>query len=202
MLGTSKTSSSTNKILVKVFIQIAWGKNKFVCTFCKTKSCNKFCQLAQSKSKEKKMEPQTQITLYLNAIYQNTRTAVQSIEDIITKVENKDLICELAKEQDEYSCLATECENFARSQQIEGLKDNNWIEKAKLWTSINLGTMMDKSTRNIAEMMLLGTFMGVVTCIKDRHDHKNVSKDLDEILEKLLNFERDNIDKLLPYLEK
>jgi hypothetical protein len=61
---------------------------------------------------------------------------------------------------------------------------------------------MDKSTRNIAEMMLLGTFMGVVTCIKDRSDHKNVSKNLDEILEKLLNFERDNIDKLLPYLEK
>ena len=105
------------------------------------------------------MDQKEQLTKYLNAVYQNTRTAVQSIEDIILKVQNNELINELSKEQDEYSCLAKECENFAKAEKIEDLKDNNWIEKTKLWTSINLGTMMDKSTRNIAEMMLLGTFI-------------------------------------------
>jgi len=87
-------------------------------------------------------------------------------------------------------------------EKIEDLKDNNWIEKTKLWTSINLGTMMDKSTRNIAEMMLLGTFMGIVTCIKDKDDHKNISPELDEILDKLYNFERNNIDRLIPFLKE
>ena len=50
--------------------------------------------------------------------------------------------------------------------------------------------------------MLFGTFMGIVTCVKDKGDHKNVSKELDELIEKLLHFERKNIDKLLPYLEE
>lgn len=148
------------------------------------------------------MEEKEKQTKYLNAIYQNISTAIQSIEDIITKTEDKKLIEELSIEEDGYSCLAKECENFAKAEKIEGLKDNNWIEKARLWTSINLGTMMDKSNRNIAEMMLLGTFMGIITCMKDRDDHKNTSQELDEIIDKLYEFERNNIDRLLPFLKE
>ena len=128
------------------------------------------------------MEENEKITKYLNAIYQNIRTAIQSIEDIIPKAESEALKSELSTEQDEYNCLAKECEAFAKAEKIEG--------------------MMDNSSRKIAELMLFGTFMGIVTCVKDKGDHKNVSKELDELIEKLLHFERKNIDKLLPYLEE
>ena len=163
---------------------------------------NIFEKTAQTKTKEFKMELKEATTKYLNAIYQNTKTAMQSIEDIIKKTTDTALINELSKEQDEYSCLAKECENFAKGEKIVGLKDNNWIEKAKLWTSVNMGTMTDKSTRNIAELMLIGTFMGIITCIKDKDDHKNVSPELDEILDKLYQFERNNIDRLLQKKKK
>ena len=139
---------------------------------------------------------------YLNAIYQNIRTAIQSIEDIMPKSTDENLTSELSKEQDEYNCLAKECEAFAKAEKIEGLKDNNLIEKAKLWASVNMSTMMDGSTRKIAELMLIGTFMGIITCIKDKSDHKNISKELDELLDKLYTFERKNIDRLLPFLEE
>lgn len=139
---------------------------------------------------------------YLNAIYQNIRTAIQSIEDIMPKSTDENLTSELSKEQDEYNCLAKECEAFAKAEKIEGLKDNNLIEKAKLWASVNMSTMMDDSTRKIAELMLIGTFMGVITCMKDKSDHKNISKELDELLDKLYTFERKNIDRLLPFLEE
>ena len=139
---------------------------------------------------------------YLNAIYQNIRTAIQSIEDIMPKSADENLTSELSKEQDEYSCLAKECEAFAKAEKIEGLKDNNFIEKAKLWASVNMSTMIDNSTRKISELMLLGTFMGIITCIKDKSDHKNISKELDELLDKLYTFERKNIDRLLPFLEE
>lgn len=148
------------------------------------------------------MEENEKITVYLNAIYQNTKTAIQSIEEIITKTEDKSLVSELSKELDEYSCLAKECENFAKAERIEDLKDNNWIEKAKLWSSINMGTMMDKTPRKIAEMMLIGTFMGILTCMKDKDDHKGISTELDEIIDKLYHFERNNIDRLIPYLSE
>lgn len=147
------------------------------------------------------MTKQEEITKYLNAIYQNTRTAIQSIEDIIDKTDDENLKTELSNEQDEYNCLAKECENFAKGEKIEGLKDNNFIEKARLWTSINVSTITDKSARNIAEMVLFGTFMGIITCIKDKDDHKNISSELDEIIDKLYEFERKNIDRLLPFLK-
>lgn len=141
-----------------------------------------------------------QTTTYLNAIYQNTKTAMQSIEDIICKAKESELVNELSREAERYSQLAEECEKFAKENGIENIKDNNWFEKARLWTSINLATLTDKSTRNIAEMMLLGTFMGIITCVKDKSDHKNVSEKLDQIIDKLYVFERENIDKLLPFL--
>ena len=74
------------------------------------------------------------------------------------------------------------------------------MEKAKLWTSINMSTLTDKSNRKIAELMLLGTFMGIITCIKDEFDHKNISPELDEIVNKLKEVERNNITKLIPFL--
>lgn len=146
------------------------------------------------------MDNKEKITVYLNAIYQNTRTALQSIEEILPKIEHKDLKDEIAREQDEYYVIARECELFAKSEKISGIKDNTWMEKAKLWTSINMSTLTNKTNRKIAELMLLGTFMGIITCIKDESDHKGISKELDEIVQKLKEIERNNITKLIPFL--
>lgn len=140
------------------------------------------------------------ITKYLNAVYQNIRTAVQSIEDILPKVKDSNFQRELASEEDKYLVLEKECELFAKAEKIDGIKDNNWLEKARLWGSINMSTMTDKSNRHIAELMLIGTFMGFITCIKDQSDHKNISKEIDEILVNLKELERQNIDALIPYL--
>lgn len=141
------------------------------------------------------------MTEYLNAVYQNIRTAIQSIEDILPKVKDDELKKELASEEDRYLILEKECELLAKAEKIEGIKDNTWLEKAKLWSSINMSTMTDKTTRHIAELMLMGTFMGIITCIKDEADHKGVSPELDEILSKLKELERNNIETLLPFLE-
>ena len=146
------------------------------------------------------MDEKERITEYINAIYQNIKTAVQSIEDILPKVKDNNFQKELANEEDKYLALEKECELFARSEKIDGIKDNNWFEKAKLWSSINISTMTDKTTRHIAELMLLGTFMGFITCVKDQADHNGVSSELDEILTNLKELERKNIEALLPFL--
>ena len=137
---------------------------------------------------------------YLNGVYQNIKTAIQSIEDILPQVVDSELKKELAREEDKYIAFEKECELLAKANKIEGIKDNNWFEKAKLWTSIKMSTLTDKTNRNIAELMLLGTFMGYLTCIKDESDHKNVSKEIDEILNDLKEFEKGNIDALIPFI--
>ncbi len=146
------------------------------------------------------MDNKEKMTEYLNAVYQNIRTAIQSIEDILPKVKDTNLQKELANEEDKYLALEKECELLAKAEKIEGIKDNNWLEKARLWSSINMSTMTDKTTRHIAELMLLGTFMGFLTCIKDQADHQGLSSELDEILTNLKELERKNIDALIPFL--
>ena len=146
------------------------------------------------------MENKELVTEYLNAVYQNIKTAVQSIEDILSKVQDNEFKKELSSQQDKYRILQKECELFAKAEKIDGIKDNSWFEKAKLWSSINMSTMTNKTNRKIAELMLMGSFMGVITCIKDMSDHKNVSTEIDEILRKLRTMEEDNIDRLIPYL--
>ncbi len=147
------------------------------------------------------MEEKELVVDYLNAVYQNCRVGVQSLEDIISKVEDDTFKRKLAKLQDDYAVIAKECELLAKSEDIEPIKDNNWLEKVKLWSSINMSTMSDKSNRKIAELLLMGTFMGIITCIKDEYDHRNVSSDIDELLKRLKTLERDSIEMLLPYLE-
>ena len=118
----------------------------------------------------------------------------------MTKIKDKKIKKELAEEEDKYYALEKECELFAKAENIEGIKDNNWFEKARLWSSINFSTMSDKTTRHIAELMLFGTFMGYITCIKDGYDHKDLSSELDEILNNLKELEKNNIENLIPFL--
>ena len=46
------------------------------------------------------------VTQYLNAIYQNTKTAMQSIKNIIQKSKDESLTKELSQEEAVYASLA------------------------------------------------------------------------------------------------
>ena len=147
------------------------------------------------------MEEKELVTDYLNAVYQNTRVGVQSIDEIMDKVEDDNFKKYLANLEDEYQVIAHECELFAKAEKISQIKDNNWFEKSRLWCSINMSTMTDKSNRKIAELLLMGTFMGIITCIKDEKDHAGISKEIDELVQKLKELERNSIEKLITYLD-
>lgn len=137
---------------------------------------------------------------YSNAIYQNAMVGVQSIRDIMDKVEEEKLKQELEGEADKFNDIANMVKEFASKNKIE-VKENNFFEKSKMWLSINMSTMLDKSTRHIAEMMLLGTTMGLVTIYKDKYDHKNVSAELDTIIDKLEKVQDENFLNLKKFLK-
>lgn len=147
------------------------------------------------------MEKNELLMDYTNAIYQNINAGTQSIEDILPKIEDDAFKRVVAEIQSDYISLKKECELFAKSENITGIKGNSWLEKARMWMSVNMSTMTDKSNRKIAELLLLGSFMGYITCIKDASDHKNISPELDEMLEKLKNYQKGSIEKLIKYLD-
>lgn len=145
------------------------------------------------------MKNKEKIQKYLTAIYQNTSTAIQSIEDILPKVIDNDLKDELNSEKCSYERIAERCKDFAKENNLE-IKDNNFFEKARLWTTIKMSTLANNQTRHIAEMMLFGTNMGIITCYKDKYDHRNTNEELDKIIEQLENIEIKFFSNLKPFL--
>ena len=133
----------------------------------------------------------------LTSIYQNCETAIKSIEDIEPAVENEELRAELREEMEHYREFTKKCKSINPE-----LPDNNAFEKAKLWTSIKMATMFDKSTRHLAEMLLLGTVMGTLQCYKDISDYRSASHDLLELAGDLLRMEEGHFNYLKMFLQK
>ena len=49
-------------------------------------------------------------------------------------------------------------------------------------------------------MLLIGTFMGVIQCIKDQSDHAGADEEIMNLLTKLMKLEENNIETLKTYL--
>ena len=144
-------------------------------------------------------EKENQNQMLLTSIYQNCMTALQSIDNIMPAVKSDALAKELSDEELEYNVLAQECEMLAKSEDID-IKDNNMFEKIKLWSSIKMSTLTDKSTEHVTEMMLLGSFMGIIQCIKDLNDYSSADEEIINLCNKIKDTQEKNIEKLKNFL--
>lgn len=137
----------------------------------------------------------------LISLYQNTSTALQSISDIKEKTEDKQFLKLLEAQEERYKNIMLDIEEIATQEKVE-LKDNNWFEKARLWTSIQFSTMTNNTIRHLAEMMLLGTVMGTLTLYKDRADYKGKNQKVIDITLRLEETEEKNFNELKKYLKE
>ena len=136
----------------------------------------------------------------LIALYQNTKTALQSIADIRPKADNQEFLSLLSAQEERYKNINEKIEDTANKHKIE-LKDNNWFEKARLWTSIQMSTLTNNNLRKLAEMMLIGTVMGTLELYKNRADYHTPSEDVLSLLTELEQVEEDNFKELKKYLK-
>lgn len=136
----------------------------------------------------------------LNAIYQNLGIAIQSIDNLMPIAKDRKIEKELAREYSDYNVYLKECEMLAKAESFD-LKGNSFFDKAKLWTSIKLTTITDKSCQHISEMMIIGTNMGIIDLVKANANLKKSDGDTRELANKLEKFERQNIETLFEYLK-
>lgn len=134
----------------------------------------------------------------LIATYQNTSTAIQSIENCIEDIACKELKNEISEELRNYTNLNDDIEKIADDLEIE-LKDNNAFEKVRLWSSIKVSTLIDKSCRHYAEMFFLGSNMGVFDCICAICDNPEADKKVVELANRLLHLEENYACEMKKY---
>lgn len=139
-------------------------------------------------------------TKLLTSLYQNCKTATQSIHDIIPKTKNAELLKELKKQYDQYTNFIIKCLDYAKEHNST-INDNNIFEKIKMWCSVNASTLFNKNTRHITEMLLIGTVMGTTQCYKNLHDHKTAAKEILNMANELMDMQEKNFDSLKTYLK-
>ncbi len=135
----------------------------------------------------------------LNKIYENAQMGTNSITYVSEKTDDTELLKELQNELQQYNEVSAEA-----SQKILELneipKETGPMAQVGLWSSVQMNTLMDKSTSHIAEMMMQGNAMGVIDMAKTIKNAENKSTDAEQLAQKLIETEENNFQNMKQFL--
>ncbi len=135
----------------------------------------------------------------LNNIYQNSQMGVNTMKQLIEITEDDNFKKQLEEQYREYKEIRKLAEQKLNERGYDE-KGINTFDKIKTYLMINFQTLTDKSTSHIAEMLMVGSMMGIINAVRNLKEHKDCDKDILDLMERLLKFEEHNIQKLKEYL--
>ena len=146
---------------------------------------------------KKETRPDTDL---LQSVLHNSEIGIVAINDILTEVENYELVKTLKEQKQKFVEITKKAKELAKQYEIT-LKPNNCFKKCKMWLSIKMSTLFNDETRHVAEMMIFGNFMGAINMIKSLADCKEAKADILKLARDLKKVEEDSVNELVPYLE-
>lgn len=136
----------------------------------------------------------------LNFVYENSQMGVKSLQQLLEIIEEGEFKQYLTKQLNGYEGFHAQAKEKLNANGLDE-KGLTTFEKVRTYMMINVQTMMDKSNSHIAEMLIIGSNMGIVDAIKKINDYKeSAEKDIVELMENLLRFEEKNVETLKEYL--
>ncbi len=135
----------------------------------------------------------------LNFIYQNSQMGIDTIGQLIDITEEQEFREFLKKQKADYEEFHEKARNMLNENGFDE-KGISLFEKIKAYLMINFQTLTDKSTGHIAEMLIIGSNMGVTDAIKNINKYKEAEKDIVKLMEKLKVHEEKSIENLKKFL--
>lgn len=136
----------------------------------------------------------------LNFVYENAQMGVKSLRQILDFLEEENLKTYLTKQLNGYEGFEQQAKELLQKNGFDE-KGLNAFEKVRTYLMINIQTMNDKSSSHIAEMLIIGSNMGIIDAVKNVNKYKNsAEKDILALMENLKRFEEKNAEHLKEYL--
>ena len=136
----------------------------------------------------------------LDYIYQNSQMGVDTISQLIDIVEDNEFKKHLESQYNEYK----EIHSASKEALNEAGYDEKGIgtfEKIRTYLMINMQTMNDKTSSHIAEMLMIGSNMGIINAVKNMKKYKDDTEhSIVRLMERLLKFEENNVQQLKKFL--
>lgn len=136
----------------------------------------------------------------LNFIYQNSQMGVDTVTQLIDISQDDNFKERLHAQLKEYRQIHDKSAQMLESNGYneEGLSA---FEKIRTYLMINFQTLSDDSTSHIAQMLMVGSNMGVIDAIKNIKKYKDtVEKDILNLMEHLREFEETNVERFKQFL--
>lgn len=101
----------------------------------------------------------------LAEIFKNLNMGMQSINDLLPKVEDTKIKNELVQMYENYDKFSTQAHLLAENENFD-VKTINPFKKAMLWSSIQLNILKDDSSNHILSMLIQGSVMGYTSIMQ------------------------------------
>lgn len=136
----------------------------------------------------------------LNEIYQNATMGKQSISSIIPKVQDQNFKKELVNCYENYDQICSQ----SASEIIklgDRPREKNPLTKAMMWGTINVSTLVDDSTSNIADLMIKGSHSNVNNVTRSLNQYsQNIDSKIKTLANTFLQNEQSSITNLQKFL--
>lgn len=135
----------------------------------------------------------------LNFVFQNSQMGIETIGQLKEMTEDRKFKRQLEYEYRGYRKINGAAQKALNRNGFDE-KGIGAMDKAKTSLMLNMQTMTDKSSSHIAEMLILGSNMGVVNTVKNLKKYDDAEPKIKNLMEKLQCFEEDNIQQLKAFL--
>ena len=136
----------------------------------------------------------------LNSIYRNAKTGAQAIDDLLPKAEDSSFVSDLKTQYKEYESISREAASRIVNMGAEP-EPVGEMKKLGMKMGVTMNTMANDETEHLAELMIKGSNMGIVTMTKVINGHNTASPETLGLAQKLITCEHDNISRLKAYLK-
>lgn len=138
-------------------------------------------------------------TELLNFIYQNSEMGVTTIKQLLDISANQEFNQLLRSQLSEYTEINKQARALLNQNGCDE-KGLSKLEKIRTYMMISLQTLTDKSPSHIAEMMIIGSNMGILDATKNLKHYTDAEKDIKTLMNRLLKFEENNVQQLKEFL--
>ena len=135
----------------------------------------------------------------LNVIVKNTEMGTSSLEQIIDATDNAAFRASLEIQKKGFEQLDQQAR---QALAMRGAKAQGQSPVAKIGAAVSIAgkTMADRSTRHLADMLIQGSGMGTIDCVKALRDNPGASSEVQQLAHRLQEFEERNVEELKTFL--
>ena len=128
----------------------------------------------------------------LKFIFQNSKMGLEAAFQLLQIIEEGEVKKHLLVEQEEYFVINQKAEYLLNYFGFEE-KELTWYDKFRSYWTIQFETLTDKSDSHIAEMLIIGSIMGIIDAKKNLNQYKCAEQTVIELMEELRKMEENNI---------